>query len=331
MYWTGSSWSSLGIITGTGWKNFTATGLTSSTYTIQLVGALETGDTSMDSWLVDCMFLRTYNASNGPWGRDWMVWSNASNPDMGSPWSWMFNYPNSTGYYEFYSKGKKTGFDNEVTPGVVDSRCYYQYVPYPVFSNWSPKNGSANVSLAPVVSIMVSNAANNNMMVTWYNKVNGSWVMFAVDNNVSSGSNCSQCYVNASVNGEWWLWKVNASDGVNWSESNEYWFYTGCQSKLVNTGSTNISGFLLIQLQYYNASQAVWVVDFDAVCDFRVINSSDTLGLDTIFNNLVNSDDLSYGDGLYQVYAALVSPDGEVLVCDGGVRLEASYEFEVEY
>ncbi|VVB61002.1 Uncharacterised protein [uncultured archaeon] len=99
----------------------------------------------------------------------------------------------------------------------------------------------------------------------------------------------------------------------------------------MNIGLTNISGFLLIQLQYYNTSQAEWVVDFDVVCDFRVINSSDTLGLDTVFNSLVSSDDLSYGDGLYRVYAALVSPDGEVLVCDGGVRLEASYEFEVEY
>ncbi|VVB59908.1 Uncharacterised protein [uncultured archaeon] len=99
----------------------------------------------------------------------------------------------------------------------------------------------------------------------------------------------------------------------------------------MNTGSTNISGFLLIQLQYYNTSQTAWVVDFDAICDFRVINTSETLGLDTVFNNLVNSDDLSYGNGLYRVYAALVSPDGEVLVGDGGVRLEASYEFEVEY
>ncbi|VVB59906.1 Uncharacterised protein [uncultured archaeon] len=216
-YWNGGSWVSLGGITGTGWKNFTATGLTASTYTIQLVGALETGDTSGDTWLVDCMFLRTYNASNGPWGRNWMIWSNASsNPDTTSPWGWMFNYPNSTGYYEFYSKGKKTGYAPEVTPGVADSRCYYQYVPYPVFSNWSPGNGLMNVSVAPVVSITVSNAANHSMMVTWYNKVNGSWIVFGVNTSVSSGETCYQCYTNASVNGDWWSWKVNASDGMNW-------------------------------------------------------------------------------------------------------------------
>ncbi|DAC72004.1 MAG TPA: hypothetical protein DSN98_07500, partial [Thermoplasmata archaeon] len=35
-YWTGSAWSLLGTITSTGWSNFTATGLSSSPYTIQL-------------------------------------------------------------------------------------------------------------------------------------------------------------------------------------------------------------------------------------------------------------------------------------------------------
>jgi hypothetical protein len=110
----------------------------------------------------------------------------------------------------------------------------------------------------------------------------------------------------------------------SWPWVTEYYqFYPGIQSKLVNTGSTNISGFLLFQLQYYNTSQAEWVVDFDAICDFQVINSSETLGLDTVFNGLVNVDDLSYGDGVYRVYTALLDPDGEVLVCDGGAKVEA--------
>jgi len=330
-YWNGGSWVTLGNITSTGWKNFTATGLTSSTYTIQLVGASETGDTSMDTWLVDCIYLRTYNATNGPLGRNWMTWSSASNPDTTSPWGWMFSFPNSTAYYEFYSKGKKAEYGTEVAPGVADSRCYHYYVAYPQFKDPSPSNEAVNVPTTPVVSINVSNTANNNMTVTWYNKVNDSWVVFRVNTSVRSCSTCYQYYTNASVNGAWWSWKVNASDGVNWSESDEYWFYTGHQSKLVNTGSTNLSGFLLIQLQYYNTSQAEWVDDFDVVYDFRVINTSETLGLDTLFNDLVNSDDLSYGDGLYRVYTAFVDPFGEVLICDGGAKLEAVYEFEIEY
>lgn len=60
-YWDGDSWESLGIITGTGWKNVTATGLTSSTYTIQLIGATETIDTEQSEWNIDCIYLHTWN------------------------------------------------------------------------------------------------------------------------------------------------------------------------------------------------------------------------------------------------------------------------------
>ncbi len=63
-YWTGSAWSSLGTISGTGWANYTATGLTTSTYTIQLRGASESGDTTQDSWQIDCMFLHDWSILN---------------------------------------------------------------------------------------------------------------------------------------------------------------------------------------------------------------------------------------------------------------------------
>lgn len=60
-YWDGNSWESLGIITGTGWINITATGLTSPTYTIQLKGATEISDTEQDEWNIDCIYLYTRN------------------------------------------------------------------------------------------------------------------------------------------------------------------------------------------------------------------------------------------------------------------------------
>jgi len=62
-YWNGG-WINLGSITGTGWVNVTATGLNGSNYTIQLIGASETADTTQDSWSIDCMFLYTYNTDN---------------------------------------------------------------------------------------------------------------------------------------------------------------------------------------------------------------------------------------------------------------------------
>jgi hypothetical protein len=105
------------------------------------------------------------------------------------------------------------------------------------------------------------------------------------------------------------------------------------QSKIKNTGSTNISGYLLMQVQYYNASSREWVVDNDTVNETtpRTIVSGQQLALDTIFNNLVNTDDLTHGDGLYRVYAAFRDPDGDVLVCDDDSLLEATYEFTVTF
>lgn len=55
-----TGWNSLGSITSTGWTNVTATGLDSSTYTIQLIGALESADSSQDDWNIDLITLHTY-------------------------------------------------------------------------------------------------------------------------------------------------------------------------------------------------------------------------------------------------------------------------------
>ncbi len=63
-YRNGAAWTSLGTITTIGWTNFTATGLTSGTYTIRLLGSSESGDTTQDTWNIDCIFLHTYNSSN---------------------------------------------------------------------------------------------------------------------------------------------------------------------------------------------------------------------------------------------------------------------------
>jgi len=62
-HWSGS-WTPLGTITSTGWSNLTATGLDSATYTIQLIGATESGDGEQDDWDIDLIALHTWNASN---------------------------------------------------------------------------------------------------------------------------------------------------------------------------------------------------------------------------------------------------------------------------
>jgi parallel beta-helix repeat protein len=109
--------------------------------------------------------------------------------------------------------------------------------------------------------------------------------------------------------------------------------YHFTQSKIVNCGSYDISGYLLMQVHYYNSSLDRWIVDHTVIEEntSRRINSSDTLALDTLFNGLLNSWNLSYGSGLYRVYAALCDSDGYVLRCDDDSFVEASWEFDVSF
>ena len=133
-----------------------------------------------------------------------------------------------------------------------------------------------------------------------------------------------------SVNGQWWYWKVNISDGSSFVESNIYKFYTGVQSKLVNTGSYNISGYLYVVVDYLNGSTWELVDTTINETTARTINASDTLALDSLFNGLVFIDDLNRGNGTYRVYASFRDIYWNALVCDDDTVLETWHEFEVD-
>jgi hypothetical protein len=88
-----------------------------------------------------------------------------------------------------------------------------------------------------------------------------------------------------------------------------------------------------MQIHYYEDSVMIpqWVVDNNTINETtpRTILAGEQLGLDTIFNGLVNTNDLTYGDGTYRVYASFRDPEGDVLICDDESLLEAWYEFTV--
>ena len=101
------------------------------------------------------------------------------------------------------------------------------------------------------------------------------------------------------------------------------------QSKIKNTGSTNIKGFLLIQIQYLDTRSGTWVVDNDTINETspRTITSGSQLALDTIFNGHVRASDLTHGTGTYRVYAAFRDPEGNILRTNDDVDLEAWWQF----
>jgi hypothetical protein len=104
------------------------------------------------------------------------------------------------------------------------------------------------------------------------------------------------------------------------------------QSKIKNTGSTNIKGYLLIQVQFYETGKSTaprWVVDNDTVNETtaRTINSGGQLALDTIFNGKIRASNLQHGTGTYRVYAAFRNSEGNILKTNNGVELKAWWQF----
>ncbi len=209
----------------------------------------------------------------------------------------------------------------------------------PVISDPYPSSGSIGVGIAPLLNITVSDNEGDNMTITWFSNSSGSWQVFGTNNSVGNGT-YHQVFSNVSVNGQWWYWNVSVSDGNgNCVDSDVFKFYTGYESKIYNSGNTNISGYLLMQIEFYNESLEEWYVDLVVVNDTspRIINSGDSLSLDTIFNpNNVNTSSFKGGNGSYRVYGAFRDLDGNVLFINDDSRcppeswyLEDWYEFTV--
>ena len=110
----------------------------------------------------------------------------------------------------------------------------------------------------------------------------------------------------------------------------------GNQSKIKNIGLRPFKGFLLMQVHFYNETHMPpgWVVANDTINETtpRTISAMDQFGLDTVFNDLVNTSSLlgSCGRGLYRVYAALRDPDGNILVTSDDEELVCWYEFGID-
>jgi hypothetical protein len=206
----------------------------------------------------------------------------------------------------------------------------------PDADNPHPASGTMGISLPyTLLNITVTDVNNDTMNVTWYTNRSGSWQSFATNNSVANNTVIQQNYTNLTENGKWWYWKVNVTDGTNYSESPVYSFYTGYQSKIENTGSTDIKGYLLMQVHFYNTTLEEWVVDDDTINEstIRTISDGGELGLDSIFNGEVYtggevSGDLSYGYGTYRVYAVFRDPNGNILETSYGNKIEGWYEFE---
>jgi hypothetical protein len=276
---------------------------------------------------------------NGDWSQWYDITGDNNAPD---PWVW-------SAVKNLDCDIQSAGMFGTVYCSKVEFRVTYTPNNYPWPSDSYPVNGSIGIGLQPVLNISVVDTDGDCMNISWLSNSSGSWQVFGTNNSVGNGT-YHQTLVNASVNGQWWYWRVNVSDGTNYTLSDVYRFYTGYESKVVNMGSTHFKGYLLMQVQYYNTSNSSWVVVDDTVNEsssriFKWDSPGGSPGehifaLDTVFNGLVNTNNFSeYGNGTYRVYVCVRDPYGNLLNAgtgsgpfgSGANYLEATYEFTITY
>ncbi|EMR73342.1 protein of unknown function (DUF2341) [Thermoplasmatales archaeon SCGC AB-539-N05] len=170
----------------------------------------------------------------------WTTWDNTSNPDTDygdGGWNWTFNYPNDTGYYEFYSIGKKNGSTDETAPNSPDAICYYRGNTAPEISSPYPSNESTGISVNPTLNITVSDAHGDSMAITWYSNSSGSWIAFGT-NGTSNGTyhQTNNNFSNYSIT---YYWNVSVNDGTTTNNSDIFWFTT----QAINTSVNSISPY----------------------------------------------------------------------------------------
>lgn len=106
--------------------------------------------TSANYVLVDTVFVRKYRVIPSTWSSfgseemGYVLWSNSSNPDQSSPWSWGFNFPDSYGYYWFYSLAIDMDGNEEYTPNLADAWCQYVEATAPVINTYDIRNATGS-------------------------------------------------------------------------------------------------------------------------------------------------------------------------------------------
>ncbi len=180
----------------------------------------------------------------------WQIWNNVSNPDTNGAdgWSWDFDVPNGTGYYEFYSMGNKSGSPNETAPDSADAICYYSPTGSPPtieLVNPSP-NGTIGVNPQPMCQIWANDIDSATLTVYWYENTTGpSWVLSNINSSVSANSIVNYTFTEFDNYSNTYWWRVAVNDSQN-NVSAVYHFTTEPIDTSVDTISPyNVASSLL--------------------------------------------------------------------------------------
>jgi parallel beta-helix repeat protein len=103
-----------------------------------------------------------FSASNATWG----AWTSFS-VDTALPWSWAFNFPSGSGYYQFYTTSYDNATNQEAAPSVADRACAYDAV-RPTISDQSALQGTTGDLFTVRATVGDNLALLNAYVVYWF-------------------------------------------------------------------------------------------------------------------------------------------------------------------
>jgi len=255
------------IHTSGGLSTETEDDTTTSTATIKFNSStevnLERTDTGGGSFVLD-MYVTVIEFTEPSWNE----WNNANNPDTESPWGWSFDFPNGTGYYEFYSVSNESGSPNESAPSSADAICRLNRIP--TITDEGPSNESTDMPLTLQMNITVNDTDEEAMTITWYSNSSGSWQVFGTNTSISNGTYHQTNSNFSDYNTTYW-WNITVSDGLHTNTSATFHFTTTASE--IPTVVTNTS----TGVEETNATLNGWLQkngSLDATCGFRFGTSS---------------------------------------------------------
>jgi 2',3'-cyclic-nucleotide 2'-phosphodiesterase (5'-nucleotidase family) len=161
---------------------------------------------------------------HAPDGLDWSAWTPIGiDTTAADGWSQAFSYPQSQGYYEFYSISTDADANVEDAPIRADARVLYNNPP-PQPADPSIPDGATNVSLNPTLSVTVSDSDGAPLDVCFYGDRGTGWETIGCLTDVASGSLASVVWSDLSM-GSAYQWYVAVDDGIHTTDS-EIWSFS---------------------------------------------------------------------------------------------------------